>query len=41
LHLILFGVGAQFLLHPLFKRSLELREKGPGFDALGASGKKK
>jgi hypothetical protein len=26
----------EYLLHVLFQRSLELREKGPGFDAPGA-----
>jgi hypothetical protein len=31
----------EYLLHLLFQRSLELREKGPGFDAPGASEKKK
>jgi hypothetical protein len=31
----------EYLLHLLFQRSLELREKGPGFDAPGAERKKK
>jgi len=31
----------EYLLHVLFQRSLELREKGPGFDAPGAGEKKK
>lgn len=31
----------EYLLHLLFQRSLELREKGPGFDAPGAGGRKK
>jgi hypothetical protein len=30
----------EYLLHLLFQRSLALREKGPGFDAPGASGRK-
>ena len=28
----------EYLLHLLFQRSLELREKGPGFDVPGAGG---
>ena len=36
------GLGRyEYLLHLLFQRSLELREKGPGFDAPGAGGRKK
>lgn len=31
----------EYLLHVLFQRSLELREKGPGFDAPGAQERKK
>ena len=31
----------EYILHLLFQRSLELREKGPGFDAPGAERKKK
>jgi hypothetical protein len=31
----------EYLLHLLFQRSLELREKGPGFDAPGASEKRR
>ncbi len=31
----------EYLLHLLFQRSLELREKGPGFDAPEVEGKKK
>ncbi len=31
----------EYLLHILFQRSLDLREKGPGFDAPGAERKKK
>ena len=31
----------EYLLHLLFQRSLELREKGPGFDVPGAERKKK
>lgn len=31
----------EYLLHLLFQRSLELRDKGPGFDAPGAERKKK
>ena len=31
----------EYLQHLLFQRSLDLREKGPGFDAPGASAKKK
>ncbi len=31
----------EYLLHILFERSLDLREKGPGFDAPGAERKKK
>ncbi len=31
----------EYLLHLLFQRSLELREKGPGFDAPGAERKRK
>jgi len=31
----------EYLLHLLFQRSLELREKGPGFDAPGAGEKKR
>ena len=31
----------EYILHVLFQRSLELREKGPGFDAPGAERKKK
>jgi hypothetical protein len=30
-----------YILHVLFQRSLELREKGPGFDAPGADRKKR
>jgi hypothetical protein len=36
------GLGRyEYLLHLLFQRSLELREKGPGFDAPVVHGKKK
>jgi hypothetical protein len=31
----------EYLLHLVYQRSLELREKGPGFDAPGAERKKK
>ncbi len=31
----------EYILHVLFQRSLELREKGPGFDAPGADRKKR
>ncbi len=31
----------EYLLHVLFQRSLELREKGPGFDAPGGAAKKR
>jgi hypothetical protein len=31
----------EYILHVLFQRSLELREKGPGFDAPGAEKKKR
>ena len=31
----------EYILHMAFQRSLELREKGPGFDAPGAERKKK
>jgi hypothetical protein len=31
----------EYILHVLFQRSLELREKGPGFDAPGAPDRKK
>jgi hypothetical protein len=31
----------EYLLHVLFQRSLQLREKGPGFDAPGAGEKKR
>ena len=31
----------EYILHVLFQRSLELREKGPGFDAPGAGERKK
>ena len=31
----------EYLLHLLYQRSLELREKGPGFDAPGAGEKKR
>ncbi len=31
----------EYILHVLFQRSLELREKGPGFDAPGAADRKK
>jgi len=31
----------EYLLHVLFQRSLELREKGPGFDAPAGSPRKK
>ena len=31
----------EYILHLLFQRSLELREKGPGFDAPGAERKRK
>jgi len=31
----------EYLLHLLFQRSLELREKGPGFDAPDAGGRKR
>jgi hypothetical protein len=31
----------EYLLHLLFQRSLELRDKGPGFDAPGATERKK
>jgi hypothetical protein len=31
----------EYLLHLLFQRSLELRDKGPGFDAPGAKARKK
>jgi hypothetical protein len=31
----------EYVLHLLFQRSLELREKGPGFDAPGAERKRK
>ena len=31
----------EYILHVLFQRSLELREKGPGFDAPGAERKKR
>ncbi len=31
----------EYILHLLFQRSLELREKGPGFDAPEVEGKKK
>jgi hypothetical protein len=31
----------EYLLHLLFQRSLELREKGPGFDLPGAERKKR
>ncbi|MFL5405330.1 MAG: hypothetical protein ACJ79O_05650 [Myxococcales bacterium] len=31
----------EYTLHVLFQRSLELREKGPGFDAPGADRKKR
>ena len=36
------GLGRyEYLLHLLFQRSLELRDKGPGFDAPGASERKR
>ena len=36
------GLGRyEYLLHLLYQRSLELREKGPGFDAPDAGGRKK
>ena len=36
------GMGRyEYLLHLLFQRSLELREKGPAFDAPGGGEKKK
>jgi hypothetical protein len=36
------GLGRyEYLLHLLYQRSLELREKGPGFDGPGASKEKK
>ncbi len=31
----------EYLLHLLFQRSLELREKGPGFDAPDGGGRKR
>jgi hypothetical protein len=31
----------EYILHVLFQRSLELREKGPGFDAPGAEPERK
>lgn len=31
----------EYLLHLLFQRSLELRDKGPGFDAPGATERRK
>lgn len=31
----------EYLLHLLFQRSLDLREKGPGFDAPGAGDRKR
>jgi hypothetical protein len=31
----------EYILHVLFQRSMELREKGPGFDAPGAERKKR
>ncbi len=31
----------EYILHVLFQRSLELREKSPGFDAPGAADKRK
>ncbi len=31
----------EYLQHLVFQRSLDLREKGPGFDVVGGSGKKK
>ena len=31
----------EYLLHLLFQRGMELREKGPGFDAPGSERKKK
>ncbi len=31
----------EYLQHLVFQRSLDLREKGPGFDAAGGGGKKK
>jgi hypothetical protein len=31
----------EYLLHLLFQRSMELREKGPGFDLPSAERKKK
>jgi hypothetical protein len=30
-----------YIQHLMFQRSLELREKGPGFDAPGGGGEKK
>ncbi len=36
------GMGRyEYLLHVLYARSLELREKGPGFDAPGTSSERK
>jgi len=36
------GLGRyEYLLHLLYQRSLELREKGPGFDAPDAGARKK
>lgn len=31
----------EYLLHVLFQRSLELRDKGPGFDAPATAGRKR
>ena len=31
----------EYVLHLLFQRALELREKGPGFDAPGGSKRKR
>jgi hypothetical protein len=31
----------EYILHVLFQRSLELREKGPGFDAPGSEPERK
>ncbi len=36
------GLGRyEYILHLLYQRSLELREKGPGFDAPDAGGRRK